>query len=179
MIISKRVSALLVSGSLALSIGLAGCGAQEVQSNSVATQPAQSTVEETAATTGGSSSASSATESSTQATPAPQETATTQTAPAPQETAAPQATATTEAPAASTANTNGYIDEQEAMNVALNDAGVAQSNCTELSVELDLESDDGDVPHYDVDFKAGGVEYEYKIDPTTGAILMKSSEIDD
>ena len=48
----------------------------------------------------------------------------------------------------------------------------------ELSVELDLDSDDADVPHYDVDFKVNGVDYDYRIDATTGAIINGYSEVD-
>ena len=35
------------------------------------------------------------------------------------------------------------------------------------------------VVHYDVDFKQGGMEYDYDIDATTGAILQSHSEVDD
>ena len=62
------------------------------------------------------------------------------------------------------------------MSKALADAGVEVGDATQLSVELDL---DDTMPHYDVDFKYGGYEYDYDIDAVTGDILSASSEIDD
>ena len=62
------------------------------------------------------------------------------------------------------------------MNIALGDAGFIAGDVVELSVELDL---DDAVVHYDVDFKQGGMEYDYDIDATTGAILTSRSEVDD
>ena len=62
------------------------------------------------------------------------------------------------------------------MEIALSDAGFPASDVTELEVELDF--DDG-VAHYDVNFKQGGVEYDYDIDAETAEILLVQSEIDD
>lgn len=53
---------------------------------------------------------------------------------------------------------------------------MAEADTYELKVELDL---DGAVVHYDVDFKAGGMEYDYDIDATTGEIIYFTSEVDD
>ena len=47
---------------------------------------------------------------------------------------------------------------------------------TELECELDT---DDSVIHYDVEFKQGGMEYDYDIDAVTGAILKADNEIDD
>ena len=82
------------------------------------------------------------------------------------------------APAASSAaaSSASYIGDAAAKEIALKDAGVAEADCTELKVKLDT---DDAVVHYDVEFKAGGMEYDYDIDPTTGAILKAESEIDD
>ncbi|MBR7075625.1 MAG: PepSY domain-containing protein [Lachnospiraceae bacterium] len=44
---------------------------------------------------------------------------------------------------------------------------------------LDQDLDGNDVPHYDVDFYAKDMEYEYDIDPKTGAILKSEAEYDD
>ena len=44
-----------------------------------------------------------------------------------------------------------------------------------MTAELDY-----DAPiHYDVDFKAGGLEYDYDIDAVTGEVLKSKSEVDD
>lgn len=69
-----------------------------------------------------------------------------------------------------------HIGDDAAKEIALKDAGVAEADCTELEVELDT---DDAVVHYDVDFKAGGMEYDYEIDAATGSILKGEAEIDD
>ena len=60
--------------------------------------------------------------------------------------------------------------------IAFDDAGVAEQDTSRLRVELD--TDDG-VTKYEVDFHVSQMEYEYDIDPVTGAILERSAEIDD
>ena len=87
---------------------------------------------------------------------------------------APAESKTTES--APTANAGEYIGEDAAMDVALKDAGFAAADVTELEAELDL---DGAVVHYDVEFKQGGMEYDYDIDAVTGEILEAHSEADD
>ena len=62
------------------------------------------------------------------------------------------------------------------MDIALKDAGFAAADVTELEAELDL---DDAVVHYDVEFKQGGMEYDYDIDAVTGEILEAHSEVDD
>ena len=62
------------------------------------------------------------------------------------------------------------------MAAALKDAGVAEADATELKAELDP---DDAVVHYDVEFKAGGMEYDYEIDAATGEVLKGESEADD
>lgn len=47
-------------------------------------------------------------------------------------------------------------------------AGVALTDTYELEVEEEL---DERTPCYKVEFKAGGMEYEYKIDARTGGVL--------
>ena len=82
------------------------------------------------------------------------------------------------APAASTAEaaTDEYISEDEALDAALKDAGVAKADATEIEVELDR---DDATKHFDVEFKANGMEYDYDIDPVTGDVLYGNSEVDD
>lgn len=35
------------------------------------------------------------------------------------------------------------------------------------------------IPHYEVEFKSGGIEYGYEIDASTGAVLQYEREQDD
>lgn len=67
-------------------------------------------------------------------------------------------------------NGNGStsINTSEAKNIAFQHAGVTASAVRELETKLDY--DDGRL-EYEVEFKANGVEYEYKIDANSGAIL--------
>ena len=93
--------------------------------------------------------------------------------------AASASAASTSAAAASPAAASpaaSYIGDQAAMEIALADAGFTTADVTELEVELDL---DDAVVHYDVNFKQGGLEYDYDIDATSGAILSATSEVDD
>lgn len=62
------------------------------------------------------------------------------------------------------------------MAAALAHAGLAQGDVTALDAELD---NDDPVIHYDVDFKSGGMEYDYEIDAATGDVITFSSEVDD
>ena len=68
------------------------------------------------------------------------------------------------------------ISEEEARNIALADAGVAENEVTDIRVRLGM--DDG-VQEYEVDFYAGSQEYDYDIDASTGAIRSKDMEIED
>ena len=79
-------------------------------------------------------------------------------------------------PAASTTAADSYISVEDAKAAALEHAGVAAADVTDLEVELDL---DDAIDHYDVDFKAGGMEYDYDIDAATGDVLSYKSEVDD
>ena len=68
---------------------------------------------------------------------------------------------------------SNYIGVDKAKSIALNHAGVKASAATFTKVKLD--KDDG---HYDyeIEFYAGGMEYEYEIDATTGKIRDYDSE---
>ena len=74
------------------------------------------------------------------------------------------------------ASSEGVISEDEAVEIALSDAGVSASETTALSVHLD--TDDG-VQKYEVDFNVGTTEYNYDIDPATGAIIESDVDVDD
>lgn len=68
---------------------------------------------------------------------------------------------------------SNYIGVDKAKSIALNHAGIKASAATFTKAKLD--KDDG---HYDyeIEFYAGGVEYEYEIDATSGKIRDYSSE---
>ena len=68
---------------------------------------------------------------------------------------------------------SNYIGVDKAKSIALNHAGVKASAATFTKAKLD--KDDG---HYDyeIEFYAGGVEYEYEIDATSGKIRDYDSE---
>ena len=61
-----------------------------------------------------------------------------------------------------------YVGEAAAREVALAHAGVAAEDVLEIEVELDSD-DHGMI--YEVQFRTGVREYEYKIDAVTGAVL--------
>ena len=68
------------------------------------------------------------------------------------------------------------IGYAKAKSIALNHAGVSESKAYDMDVELDDE--DGKLV-YEVEFKAGNMEYDYEIDARTGAVLKHEVERDD
>ena len=82
-----------------------------------------------------------------------------------------------EAFAASGVGTAGeYIGADRAEEIALSHAGLTASDVGFVKSELDR--DDGIIA-YEVEFSKGFVEYEYKIDAVTGAVIEFESEYDD
>ena len=73
-----------------------------------------------------------------------------------------------------TASSND-IGAAKAKSIALSHAGVSESQIYDY--QLDREWDDG-ILEYEIDFKAGGMEYEYKINGTTGQIMKFESDWD-
>lgn len=71
---------------------------------------------------------------------------------------------------------SSVISAEAAKSAALAHAGVSASNVYEFKCELDR--DDG-VTRYEVEFKSGGMEYEYEIDAYTGAVLKAEQDWDD
>ena len=65
------------------------------------------------------------------------------------------------------------ISASEALRIALGHAGVSAAEAKETKTDLDI--DDG-VAVYEVEFLAGGYEYEYDIDAATGAVLKCEKE---
>lgn len=68
------------------------------------------------------------------------------------------------------------ITESRAKSIALNHAGIAEANASGLVVKLDR--DDG-MLHYDVEFRSGGIEYDYEIKAADGAVLKAEQDVDD
>lgn len=68
------------------------------------------------------------------------------------------------------------IGPDQARDAALTHAGVTQGQATDLQVQQDW--DDGRL-EYEVEFRSGGMEYEYTINGSTGQILEYDQEQDD
>ena len=74
-----------------------------------------------------------------------------------------------------TDNNPATITEEEAKKIALDAAGIAESDVKALRVEKDIEN--GRYV-YEVEFYSENKEYDYKIDQTTGDIVGKDYEIE-
>ena len=97
------------------------------------------------------------------------------TEPAPQETQPPKESAPQETKVTEPAKTE-TISAEEAKAIALKHAGLTESQVKGLWAEYDV--DDG-IPEWDVEFYAGGMEYDYEIHAQTGAIRSWEKERDD
>ena len=78
--------------------------------------------------------------------------------------------------AANGSNSAGYIGVESAKQIAFGDAGVAETELSKLSAELDL---DNPRAVYEIDFSAAGYEYEYDVDAVSGEIVREKREADD
>lgn len=74
------------------------------------------------------------------------------------------------------ASDKAYIGEAKAQELALSHAGVTDSQISRLKIEMDVEN--GQMV-YEVDFKAGGYEYEYEIGAVDGKIVKSEKDRDD
>lgn len=74
-----------------------------------------------------------------------------------------------------TTTSSADIGTEKAKSIALSHAGISASQTSQLKVERDM--DDG-VLEYEVEFKSGGMEYEYTIHGGTGQILKYESDRD-
>ncbi|WP_066716705.1 PepSY domain-containing protein [Clostridium sp. Marseille-P299] len=70
-------------------------------------------------------------------------------------------------------NSNELITEDEAMAIALKDAGINEADATSLRIKLD--TDDG-VKEYEIEFYTADKEYDYEINASTGNIISKDVE---
>lgn len=146
----------LVIATTAAMIGvtsLVGCGGQPAQSTSETAAASKSATTETTETSTTETKTETKADSST----------TTDTS-----------TTTTDATTTNT-TTSSEITPEEAKAIALKDAGLSETDVYDLDVERDI---DDATPHYDVDFKHGGMEYDYDI-AMNGAIISAYSEVDD
>ena len=164
---NRKIIAIIAATALAAClVALAGCGSSQ---SSAASSAASGSSASAAASESASAASAAASESASAASAA----AASESASAASESAA---AASASAAAASTTAADAYIGEEAAKAAALEDAGLTASDVTELDADLDL---DDAIIHYDVDFKSGGMEYDYDIDAVTGDVLTSSSEVDD
>ena len=70
---------------------------------------------------------------------------------------------------------DGYISLADAKTIALKDAGLSAGQVTFTKAQTGW--DDGRM-EYDVEFRSGGIEYEYEIDAYSGAILSRDVDRD-
>ena len=70
------------------------------------------------------------------------------------------------------------LNEEGVLEIALKHAGVAKNDVSFKKIHLDFDDDLGKTI-YDVEFHVGVKEYNYDIDPTTGAIYEFDVDIDD
>ncbi|HIV26289.1 MAG TPA: PepSY domain-containing protein [Candidatus Scatomonas pullistercoris] len=88
-----------------------------------------------------------------------------------------QATPTSDASSQADTVQSGDIGEAQATAIALADAGLSEEDVLYLRAHLDR--DDGFI-YYDVDFaSAEGVEYDYEIQASDGAVLKAERDRDD
>ena len=71
---------------------------------------------------------------------------------------------------------DGKVTEDQALEIALKHAGVAKADASLIQVKPDV--DDG-MEQFDVEFHAGGTEYNYDIDAKTGRVVDYEADIDD
>ena len=73
-------------------------------------------------------------------------------------------------PPATPAQAATKLTADQALEIALKDAGLTKEQIHDLDVELD---NDGGAVHYDVDFEVNDKDYDYEIDAESGNILKK------
>ena len=74
------------------------------------------------------------------------------------------------------ANNGAGITEQQALQIALKDAKVAQNAISRTRIKRDRENGRN---VFEVEFHVGRTEYNYDIDATTGAIVERDVDNDD
>ena len=76
----------------------------------------------------------------------------------------------------STANKDAKLTADEALDIALKDAGLKKADIR--MIENNLDYDNG-VLVYDIDFHQGNHEYSYEINAETGVIVDRDKDIED
>ena len=74
-----------------------------------------------------------------------------------------------------TAPASSGISEDKALEIALQKAGVQRSDISRLESKTDMEHG---VPVYEIEFRSGGLEYEFEIDAASGEILKYKTDRD-
>jgi len=77
----------------------------------------------------------------------------------------------------STSKLDAVIAPENALGFALMHAGFEKKDVRDVDVEIDLENVEN--YHYDVEFKINGFEYEYEIDAISGEVIKNHKEKDD
>ena len=75
-----------------------------------------------------------------------------------------------------TATDTKQITPEEAKTAALTHAGVSANAVRNYQCESDTERG---ISVYEIEFEANGMDYDYEINATTGAVIKVEKEIDD
>ena len=71
---------------------------------------------------------------------------------------------------------SNFLSEDEIRAIVFNHAGVNANDVREFEIELD---DEHGIWVYEVEFKAGNIEYDYVVNAVTGEIIKSETEVDD
>ena len=71
---------------------------------------------------------------------------------------------------------NAKLTADEALDIALKDAGVGKNQIREIENNLDRENG---ILVYDIEFKSGNTEYSYDINAQTGEIIDREKDLNE
>lgn len=74
-----------------------------------------------------------------------------------------------------TLSTDAKLTADEALDIALKEAGVTKENIRELENHLDRENG---VLVYEIEFKSGNMEYSYDVNANTGLVVDRDKDLD-
>lgn len=69
-----------------------------------------------------------------------------------------------------------FITADEAKQAALKHAGINAADAKFAKTELDR---DDAIPHYEIEFRVGRIEYEYEVNAKTGSVIASEKDFDD